>query len=138
MQITINPLTKWILLILLFPVVLVVRLVRIFSGQRKPEYTSTIAGDPWLHKGDHPILIAVWAEWASIWLGTTDAVVAQLQTEFAGHCEFAYVEATREVMQKHDIEVVPVLILCASNGEEIARFSNVLEPDQVRAAIEQL
>jgi hypothetical protein len=135
MQITINPITKWILLILLFPFVVVARLVQIFSGSRKPEYTSTIEGDPWLYQGDRPLLIAVWAEWASIWLGTTDKVVEELQTEFAGRCEFAYVEATRAIMREHNIDVVPVLIFRAPGGAELARFPNVLEPDEARAAI---
>jgi hypothetical protein len=50
-------------------------------------------------------------------------------------CEFAYVEASRTVMQTYGAGVIPVLIL-RHHGKEIARFVNTLGPEDVRQAIE--
>jgi thioredoxin-like negative regulator of GroEL len=77
----------------------------------------------------------VWADWAHIWDVATSGIVEQLRQEFAGRCEFAYVEATsRAVRDAYGAQVVPTLIL-RHRGADIERFVNVLRHDDVRSAI---
>lgn len=123
------------LIILLLPFVLAIRLVHAVRRREKPVYTSSIDGPPLDYAGDNPILIAVWADWAHIWEVATSGIVEQLRKEFAGRCEFAYVEATgRAIRSAYGVQVVPTLIL-RRHGADIERFMNVLRPDDVRAAI---
>jgi len=135
MQIRLTRFGATILMILLVPFVAVLRLVRALRRREKPVYTSTIDSAPLAYAGDTPILIAVWADWAHIWDVATSGIVGQLEQEFAGRCEFAYVEATsRAVRDAYGARVVPTLIL-RRHGAEIGRFVNVLRPDEVRCAI---
>jgi hypothetical protein len=135
MAIRVNRFTALVLMALLFPLVLVIGLVRLVMGRRKPVYASTIEGDPLAYTGDRPLLIAVWAEWASVWTAATAQAVEQLRQEFAGQCEFGYVEASgRSVTDAYRAEVVPVLIL-RHRGAEVGRFANVLRAEEVRPAI---
>lgn len=135
MAIRINRVTASVLLVLLYPLVLAVRLARLLTGHRKPVYVGTIEGDPLEYAGDKPVLIAVWAEWASVWTAATAGLVAQLQAEFAGGCEFAYVEASsKAVTERYDANIVPVLIL-RHRGAEVGRFVNTLGLEEVRPAI---
>jgi thioredoxin-like negative regulator of GroEL len=135
MMIRLNRFTAILLMVLLYPLVLVSRLVRFLTGQRKPVYLGTIEGDPLAYSGEKPLLIAVWAEGAAVWTAATAEVVEQLKAEFAGRCEFAYVEAaSRQVTEAYQAEVVPVLIL-RHHGKEIGRFVNTLGAEAVEAAI---
>jgi len=135
MTIRSNRFAAIILMVLLFPFVLVIRLFGVCTGFRKPTYHSTIEGDPLAYVGDKPVLIAVWADWASVWPAGTELVVEQLKVEFAGRCEFAYVEAASpQVTQAYGANVVPVLIL-RHRGQEIGRFVNALGVEEVRPAV---
>ena len=136
MRITLNRFTAGLLLILLAPVVLPIKLLNAVTGRgRKPSYIGTIEGDPLAYAGDRPVLIAVWATWASVWRAATEQVVEQLRGEFTGKCEFAYVECVNSaVKDAYRADVVPVLIL-RHRGQELARFVNTLEAEQVRQAI---
>src|ERR1700733_3487679 len=113
MQIKLNRFTAGLLRILLTPVVLLIKLMNAVTGRgQKTSYTSTIDGDPLAYDGDRPVLIAVWASWASVWRAATATVVEQLKDEFSGKCEFAYVECVdRSVNDLYRADVVPVLIL---------------------------
>lgn len=135
MQIRLTRFRTIVLLILLVPFVAVLRVVRTLRRQKKPVYTSSIDGAPLAYVGDNPILIAVWADWAHVWNIATGRIVEQLRREFAGRCEFAYVEATsRAVTDAYGAQVVPTLIL-RHHGADIERFVNVLRHDDVRSAI---
>lgn len=136
MRITLNRFTSRLLLILLLPIVLPIKLLNAVTGRGKaPRYASTIEGDPLAYEGDRPLLIAVWAPWASVWGAATENVVAQLKDELSGTCEFAYVDcADRAVKDAYGADVVPVLIL-RHRGRELARFVNTLQADDVRKAI---
>lgn len=135
MQMRVTRFGTIVLMILLLPFVGALRLVRVLRRRDKPVYTSSIDGPPLAYAGDNPILIAVWADWAHIWDVATSGIVEQLRQEFAGRCEFAYVEATgRAVRAAYGAQVVPTLIL-RRHGADIERFVNVLRPDDVRSAI---
>jgi hypothetical protein len=136
MRITLNRVTAGLLRIVLIPIILPIKLLNALTGRgKKPAYVSTIPGDPLAYDGDRPLLIAVWAGWASVWRIATEKVVEQLKEEFSGKCEFAYVEcADRSVTNAYRADVVPVLIL-RHRGQELARFANTLEADPVRQAI---
>ena len=136
MRVTLNRFGAGLLLILLSPIVLVIKALQAITGQgKKPAYVSTIEGDPLAYAGDRPVLIAVWATWASVWRAATEQIVEQLRSEFAGKCEFAYVECVNSaVKDAYRADVVPVLIL-RLRGQELGRFVNTLEADQVRQAI---
>lgn len=136
MRVKLNRFTAGLLLILLSPIVLPIKLLKAVTGRgQKPTYLGTIEGDPLRYDGDRPLLIAVWAAWASIWQAATERVVQQLKDEFSGKCEFAYVEcANRAVKEAYRAEVVPVLIL-RHHGQELARFVNTLDAEEVRKAI---
>lgn len=138
MAVRLNRISAFVLLCLLYPVVLVLRLVRYLTGRRKPTYVGTIPGDPLTYDGDRPLLIAVWDESSSIWSAATADIVAQLKDEFTGRCEVAYVEAScRDIIQAFQASIVPVLIL-RHRGQEVDRFVNTMEIDEVRPAIIRL
>lgn len=135
MQIRINRFMAIVLMVLLYPLVLVIRLVRLLTGHRRPEYVGTVDGDPLGYAGDKPILVAVWAEGASVWEAATAEVVEQVKKEFAGRCEFAYVEASsRAVTEAYGANIVPVLIL-RHRGAEVGRFVNTMGLEELRPAI---
>jgi Thioredoxin len=136
MRITLNRFTVNLLRIALAPIVLAINLVNAITGKgKKPSYTSTIEGDPLAYVGDRPILIAIWATWAAVWRTATEGIVDQLKGEFSGKCEFAYVECTNNsVNDAYGAKVIPVLIL-RHRGQEISRFVNTLDAEQVRQAI---
>ncbi|WP_165228176.1 hypothetical protein [Aquisphaera insulae] len=139
MLIKLNRFTAGVLLVALAPIALTIRLFNAVTGRgKKPSYVSTIDGDPLEYDGERPILIAVWAPWASVWRAATEHVVEQLRDEFGGRCEFAYVEcAGRSIKDAYRADVVPVLIL-RKQGAELARFANTLEPEAVRKAIAEV
>jgi hypothetical protein len=135
MTIRINRIIAVVLMVLLYPIVLVIRLVRLMTCYRKPVYVGTIDGDPLVYAGDKPVLIAVWAEGASVWTAATADVVEQLKKEFGGRCEFAYVEASSKgITETYSANIVPVLIL-RHRGAEVARFVNTMGSEEVRPAI---
>ena len=136
MRITLNRVTATLLLVLLAPIVLAIKLFNAVTGRgKKPSYVGTIEGDPLAYDGERPILIALWASWAAVWRSATAKVVDQLKAEFAGTCEFAYVECTdNSVNQTYGAHVVPVLIL-RHRGRELARFVNTLDAEPVRRAM---
>jgi hypothetical protein len=135
MQIRLTRFRTIVLMILLLPFIAILRLVRGLRRREKPVYESSIDGAPLDYVGDNPILIAVWADWAHIWDVATSGIVEQLRQEFAGRCEFAYVEATsRAVRAAYGAQAVPTLIL-RHHGADIERFVNVLRQDDVRSAI---
>jgi hypothetical protein len=138
MEITLNRFTAGLLLIALYPIVLLVRLFKaVTGGGKKLAYVGTVEGDPLAYVGDRPIIIAVWATWASVWQAATAGIVEQLKGEFSGKCEFAYVECVdRSVMDAYGASVVPVLIL-RLRGQDLARFVNALDAEQVRKAIRE-
>ena len=124
------------MLIILFPVVLVIRLLRMLTGGRKkPVYVGTIDGDPLTYMGDRPLVIAVWATSASVWKAATEQVIERLKTELAGRCEFAYVECnSTEVRERYKATVVPLVVIW-HRGKEVSRFVNVLKSDEIRQSL---
>ena len=137
MKIRLSRIGTIVLIVLLFPIVATLRLVRFLRrrGETKRVYRSSIDGDPLAYSGDRPLLIALWADWAHIWQVATHGIVEQLQREFAGRCEFAYVDASRPAVRAaYGTPVVPTLIL-RKRGAEIVRFVNVLKADEVKSAV---
>lgn len=138
MRVSVDRVSVLFLRTLIYPLVLVSRVFRYLGGNRKPVYESTLDGDPLAYDGELPVLIAVWSEDASVWTAATADIVQQLKKEFAGRCEFAYVEATsRSVTQRYAADIVPVLIL-RHRGRELGRFVNTMELDEVRPEIEAI
>jgi len=135
MRVTLNGITARLLLALLSPFTAVSRLFRPDDG---PAYESTVEGSPLDYRGNHPLLVAVWASWAPVWRAGTEGVVADLKAELAGRCEFAYVRDTdQETCRKLNATVLPVLIVF-HNGNEVARFVNVLQAEEVRSTLDSL
>lgn len=70
-----------------------------------------------------------------MWTAATADLVEQVKKEFAGRCEFAYVEASsKAVTEAYDAHIVPVLIL-RHRGTEVGRFVNTMELDEIRPAM---
>ena len=138
MRIRVNRVTAGILLILSAPVVLPIKLYRWMTGTgKKPVYRNTIDGEPLNYAGDRPIVVSIWATWASVWSVATAGVIQQMQTEFAGKCEFVYVEATgRDVENKYEVKVIPA-VLVFHRGQEVGRFINLMEPEELRSCLSQ-
>jgi hypothetical protein len=134
MRIRLNRIRAFILIVLTYPLVLMLRLWSLASGHRKPVYAGTIDGDPLGYAGDRPILIALWSESASVWTAATAEVVEQLKAEFAGRCEFAYVEESPESVAAYGWAVIPTLVL-RYRGREVGRFTNTIEVEDVRPAL---
>lgn len=59
MTIRINRFIAIAFIVLLYPFVLLIRIVRMMTGHRKSVYKGTIDGDPIDYDGDKPLLIAV-------------------------------------------------------------------------------
>lgn len=138
MRMGINRVSAMFLSVLIYPLVIMIRLLRCLAGYRKSVYKGTIDGDPLTYAGDLPVLIAVWGEGASVWTAATAEVVRQLKKEFAGRCEFVYVEASsKSITERYDARIVPALIL-RHRGKEIGRFVNTMEIDEVRPAIKAI
>lgn len=79
MTVSISRFMAIVLMVLLFPIVRVIRLVQLLLGYRKPVYAGTIEADPLEYSGDNPVVIAVWAGWASVWTAATADVMEQLK-----------------------------------------------------------
>jgi len=63
--------------------------------------------------------------------------VRGLQREFAGRCEFVYIDlAKRTLAQKYNVDVIPT-VLVVHHGQEVGRFVNLLSADKLRACITQ-
>jgi hypothetical protein len=118
--------------VILLPVVVVSKLIRRVKGDVKShDYVSTIDCDPTTYTGPRPLVVAIWAEYASIW-EITESIVKQMQSEFAGVCEFAFVDGGKiDVQRKYDISAVPA-VLVYHRGKEVGKFINLIKPEQLR------
>jgi thioredoxin-like negative regulator of GroEL len=127
----INRFVALLLLILLSPIVLPIRLYRWLTGTgKKPVYENTLEGDPLSYTGERPVVVALWATWASVWNAATARIVVDLQKKFAGRCEFVYVEATsRGVLETYGADIVPT-VLVIQNRQEVGRFVNLLDGEE--------
>lgn len=134
----INRPIAYVLLVLLYPFVLISRLIGWLRGDKNPEYGSTIEGDPLAYSGSRPLVVAVWGRYASVWTVSTAQVVEDLKSEFEGKCEFAYVESSsRAVDSRFQVEIVPTVVVF-SCGKEVARFVNLSEIDEIRPTLQTL
>lgn len=138
MQIRLNRFTALLLLVLLLPIVLPIKLYRWVTGTgKKPVYSSTLEGDPLAYSGERPVVVALWATWASVWWAATEQIVRDLQSEFAGKSEFVYVQATRRgVLEKYRVEIVPA-VLVFQRGQELGRFINLLDAESLRQLLRE-
>jgi hypothetical protein len=136
MRIRVNRLTAVLLLILLAPIALPLKLYRWVTGTgKKPAYPNTLEGDPLAYAGPRPVVVSLWATWATVWSVATEQIIRELQTEFAGKCEFVYIEAVdRSVKAKYGVDVVPA-VLVFHGGQEVGRFINLLEADALRRCV---
>jgi Thioredoxin len=138
MRIPLNRLTLRLLYWALFPIVLALRLTGWVLGGRERQaplvYHDTLEGDPLAYRGPRPVVVSIWADWAPVWKAAAAEIVAQMREEFAGRCEFVYVQATQAAGEKFKVDVVPtVLVYC--DGAETGRFTNLLQDDALRACI---
>ncbi len=135
MQVKLNGCMVQLLVILLFPIVLVIRFFGWITGSNKtPEYTNTIDDHPLEYAGKRPLVISLWATWASIW-PYTEKAVDQMKEEFGEDCEFCYVEVTgNDVRKQYKLENEPTVIV-RHRGREVARFVNMMVADELRVAI---
>lgn len=138
MAIRLNRFVALLLLILLSPIVLPIWLYRWLTGTgKKPVYENTLEGDPTSYTGERPVVVALWATWASVWSAATEQIVVNLQQKFAGRCEFAYVEATsRGLLEKYGTDVVPTVIVF-QNCQEVGRFVNLLDGEELERCLEE-
>jgi thiol-disulfide isomerase/thioredoxin len=135
MRIPLNRFTRILLLTLLVPIVVVKRAFRFLTGKKKPQYQNTIVADPLAYTGSRPIVISIWATWATVWNVTAEKIVVELQKEFSDRCEFAFVEASsREVVRLYGVKVVPTIIL-RQNGQDVERFVNMVDGAKLRTVL---
>jgi hypothetical protein len=139
MLIRLNRFTALILLLLLAPIVIPIKLFRRLTGSnKKPEYSSTIRCDPLTYAGDPPLVVAVWATWASVWKIAIAQIMSEMQTEFAGKCEFMYIEGTaRGGPENYGAAVLPA-VLVFHGGREVARFINLIDANKLRQSLSDL
>jgi len=138
MAIRLNRFVAVLLFILLSPIVLPIWLYRWLTGKgKKPVYENTLEGDPTSYTGERPVVVALWATWASVWNAATEQIVMNLQTKFQGRCEFVYVEATsRGVLAKYGTDIVPAVIVM-ERGQEVGRFVNLLDGAVLERCLEE-
>jgi thioredoxin-like negative regulator of GroEL len=131
--------TAGLLLLVLAPIVLPIKLYRWLTGTgKKLTYVNTTDVDPLTYQGERPVVVALWATWASVWSVATERIMLDLQAEFSGRCEFVYVEAvSKDVEQRYGVSVVPA-VLVFQHGREAARFINLLEADELRTCVAKL
>jgi len=139
MRIRLNRFTALLLLLLLAPIVIPLKLLKRLTGSdKKPEYSSTIECDPLTYTGDRPLVVALWATWATVWKVSTAQIIHEVKNEFAGRCEFIYVEGIdRSIGAKYGVKVLPA-VLVFHGGKEVARFINLLNADELRQAIHDI
>jgi hypothetical protein len=139
MQLKLNRFTTLLLLVFLAPVVLPIWLYQwITETAYNPQYDNSVDGDPLEYAGDKPIIISVWAKWASVWKTITDDLVSQLRAEYGDRCEFAYIEITKQIqMVELGHDVAPTVIL-RQKGNDIERFPNMIDRGELEAAINKL
>jgi hypothetical protein len=143
-QLRLNRSRARLLLLILSPLVFLSRLVGLFagrgwkrSGRIDPRFLSTVQSDPLDSTGPLPVIAAFWSDGASVWKAAGLPMMARLQSEFAGRCEFWYVEAaadTQPVLDRHQVTIIPTIILFARD-KEVARFVNALSDDDLRRAL---
>jgi hypothetical protein len=144
MQVRLTRARARILLALIAPILLLIRLSRILrgkpvkrAGKLDPHLLSSIsAADPLDYRGERPLLAAFWALGTNWDAGGFDALL-NLQRDFAGRCEFLYVEATSEsgaLRERHRIDIIPTVVLF-HRGVELARAVNAFSPELLRAAL---
>lgn len=138
MAIRLNRFVALLLLILLSPIMLPIWFYRWLTGSgKKPVYENTLEGDPTSYTGERPVVVALWATWASVWNTATEQIVVDLQNKFASRCEFVYVEATsRGVLEKFGADVVPTVIVL-ERGQEVGRFVNLLDSEELERCLEE-
>jgi hypothetical protein len=136
MQIVVNRWTALLLLIVLLPFIIPIKLYQWLTGTgKKPTYFNTLEGDPRAYAGDRPVVIALWAMGLTVWEVATEQIVQQLQNEFDGKCEFVYVEAvTFAVEEDYKVDNIPA-VLVLHHGQEVGRFLNLMEPNELRQCI---
>ncbi|HEV2294322.1 MAG TPA: hypothetical protein VGR35_10725 [Tepidisphaeraceae bacterium] len=134
MRITLNRFTGRLLLLALLPIVLPIRLWKWLTGRgRPPTYTNTIEVDPLAYDGPRPLVVSIWASYATVWKVATEKVIEQLRDEFAGKCEFMYIDGSRaaSVDPRFNVDVLPA-VLVFHEGREAGRFVNLLDPEEPR------
>lgn len=138
MRIRLDRITATMLLLLLAPIVLPMKLYQWATGTgRKPTYPNTLEGDPLAYTGPRPVVVSLWATWAAAWKAATEQIVRELQSEFAGRCEFVYIEvADRSATESYKVDVVPA-VLVFHGGQEVGRFINLSEAAPLRQCVAQ-
>ena len=138
MMVRLNRVTAFLMLVLLAPILLPMKLYRWITGTgKKPVYLSTLEGDPLAYSGERPVVVSLWATWATVWTVTTAQIVQGLQGEFAGRCEFVYIEAVSSgIQEEYKADAIPA-VLVFHRGQEVGRFINLLEAEPLRGCIAQ-
>ena len=134
MRIKLNRFTAGLLLLVLLPIVVPIRLWKRLTGRgRPPAYTNTINVDPFAYDGPRPLVVAMWASYATVWKVATEQVIEQLRGEFAGKCEFVYIDGSRPASAdpRLNVDVLPAVVVF-HGGREVGRFVNLLDPDEPR------
>lgn len=140
MRITLNRFAARLLLLLLLPIVIPVRLWKRLTGRGcPPSYTNTIDVDPLAYDGPRPLVVAIWASYATVWKVATANVIQQLRDEFAGKCEFVYIDRSRaaSVDPRFQVDVLSA-VLVYHGGREMGRFINLLAPQEPRQLLRGL
>ena len=141
MQLKLNKFTASLLLAALSPLVIAIKMFQKLSGGKTvkvAEYQNTFEGDPLDYAGDRPLVVAIWADWASLWKMATGPALERLKLEYAGCCEFAYIECKDSGIKDHfKADVLPLVILY-HRGTEIARYPNLMSEDQIKTVLETM
>ena len=137
MRITLNRFTGRLLLLALLPIVLPTRLWKRLTGRgRPPTYINTVDVDPFAYGGSRPLVVSIWASYATVWKVATANVIEQLRGEFTDKCEFMFIDGSRgaSVDPRFRVDVLPA-VLVFHGGREVGRFINLLDPDEPRKLI---
>jgi hypothetical protein len=110
MPIRLSRFTGLLLFIVLLPIALPVILWKRITGRsRAPSYRNTIEVDPLSYDGPRPLVIAIWASYATVWEVATEKAIEQLRLEFDGNCEFVYIDGSRpgSIDPRFNVDVQP-------------------------------
>jgi hypothetical protein len=93
-----------------------------------PEVNPSYDGDPASHDGDKTLLVAIYADWASVWKATADVLAKVDRTKY--DIKLIEADGNREAVRKLGVDIVPTVIVYR-DGKEIARLPNMMSADQL-------
>jgi len=138
MRIALTRLTARLLWLALLPLAAPIRLWRRLFGPRPRIDAKTLSSDPFCYEGSIPLVVSIWASWATVWRVRTEQIVNNARSEFGDRCEFIYIDGTSgKVDPRLEAKVLPI-VLVYHQGKEAGRFVNLIEPNRLRELLNEL